>query len=151
MTVYGAAQDRDANRRTITSNESFKTSKLVAFDGSAGNGAQGSVALFTVTGDVIVRIVGSCSESLASAGGGTFVVAAGSNIINSVTATTVAAGDAVITGSAPAGAASLGGNFIVVAGTDIAMTISTGDITNGTITWYCLWRPLSTDGNLVAA
>lgn len=136
---------------SVLNNDSYVVAKTTALDGAAGNGAQGNVALFTVTGDVLVRIAGACTETLASAGGGTFIVAAGGTILASITATAVAAGDVVITGAAPAGSGALGGNFIIAGGTDVVMTIATGDVTDGTVTWYCIWRPLSAGSSVVAA
>lgn len=142
------------DRAPILTNESYKVSKTVAFDGTAGNGAVGSVALFTVTGDVLVRIIGACTETVVSAGGGTFSLGTASSvagIFTSQTATNAAAGDAVITAAAPAQVGALGGNFGVVGGADIILTVGTANITDGTIIFYCLWRPLSADGSVVAA
>src|SRR3990167_8236426 len=46
--------------------------KTIAFDGTAGNGAVGSVAVFTLTGRVmVIDWVAFCSESIVDAGGGT--------------------------------------------------------------------------------
>jgi len=139
--------------RTNMPVDGYTASKTTAFDGTAGNGAVGSVSLFTVTGTVLVRIFGTCSETLVSAGGGTITVGTASStagIFSSITATAIASGDVVITGAAPAQVGALGGNF-GVNGANIIATVGTGNITDGTITWYCLWRPLSTDGNVVAA
>jgi hypothetical protein len=41
--------------------------------------------------------------------------------------------------------------FIVANGQDIALTIAGATLTAGIIDFYCLWRPLSADGLVVAA
>ena len=53
--------------------------------------------------------------------------------------------------NAPATVEALPALQILAAGTDIIQTIATDTLTAGTLTYYCLWFPISTDGNLVAA
>jgi len=51
--------------------------KTIAFDGSAGNGAVGTVLVFTITGRVAVQWVSAqCTENIVDAGGGTPAVMA---------------------------------------------------------------------------
>jgi hypothetical protein len=142
---------RDANRVPIQSNEAFLVSKTRTFDGSAGNGAQGASDLFTVTGDVLVTVFAVCSEDLVGAGtieagisGNTAAILA--QIAN---ATNLDAGE-VWSDSGPATVEALPGAKIL-SGADIIETIGTADITDGTITYYCLFRPLSEDATVTAA
>lgn len=158
MSIIDASFQRDSNRVPITS-YGLTVSKTVAFDGAAGNGAQGTVALFTVTGDVIVRVVGSCTETLVSASGTIAVGSSGNTavLLSAVTASALAAGDAFVFGTTPAQIGSLSGTgtaatpYFIVGGADIIATIATADITDGTLVMYCLWSPVSSDGNVVAA
>jgi len=41
--------------------------------------------------------------------------------------------------------------FVIAGGQDAILTIATADLTAGDIDFYALWRPLSADGNVVAA
>lgn len=152
MTLFAASMDRDANYRSIFSNEAFKTSKVVSFDGSAGNGAQGTVALFTVTGTIIAYLFANCTEDLAGATA-TIQVGVSDNttgFISSTTATNIDNGDIWID-TTPARFKTIGTTKLVGGGDDIFATIATADITDGTLAFYCLWRPMSDDANVVAA
>lgn len=158
MATFSASLDRDANRQTIQYDRAFKVSKTVAFDGTAGNGAVGSVSLFTVTGDILVTVVGMVTETLVGATS-TLVVGTANNtagLLASVSGPALVAGDVHTSGTSPADVAALStaGSSAPAAlnnGADIIATVGTADITDGTIKFYCLWRPLSTDGNVVAA
>lgn len=152
--MAAASQQIDRNHKVINSNEAFVTSKTIAFDGSAGNGAQGTANLFTVSGDVLVQLVGACTESLAGASAtisvgitgntaGLIAVTTATNITNGVgwndsTPSTV---ELLVNSATPR---------LLVNGPDIFATIATANITDGTVKIYCLWRPLSTDGSIVA-
>lgn len=131
--------------------------KTVAFDGTAGNGAVGVVNIFTVTGVVeLLAIVPHCTENMAGAtatislgivGNLTLLVAAttATDLVNGevwVDATPTLEGEAV-----PAALK----NIIIGDGNDIQVDVGTADVTNGTIVFTAYWRPLSADGNLVAA
>lgn len=153
MSSFSASMDRDANRQVIQSNESFKTSKTVTFTGTAGNGAIGTVNLFTVTGDVLVTIFAYCTESLA--GANTMEVGVNGNTAGliaggSFSADFVDAG-MVIWDSAEIGTIFAPSASIIGGGADIIITITAADTTAGTLKYYCLWRPLSDDGNVVPA
>lgn len=148
---FAAQMDRDANRQVIASNEAFRVSKTIAFDGAAGNGAIGTVAVFTVTGDVMARAFATCSETLA---GATATVTLGSantaaGFISSTTATGILAGR-VWSDSSPASLDTPIGDRVIAGGDDIIITVGTANVTDGTLAVYCLWRPLSADGKVVA-
>lgn len=150
---------RDGNSEPITA-LGLVTAKTVAFDGAAGNGATGTVALFTVTGDVVVRVFGVCSETLVSAGGGSIAVGTANNtavLLSALTATAIVNNDIVAFGQSPTEISSWSGTgtasqpFIVGNGADILATIATANITDGTIKFYCLWVPLTSGASVVAA
>ena len=143
---------RDANRVPIQSNETFLVSKTRTFDGSAGNGAQGAANLFTVTGDVLVTVFAVCSENIA--GAGTIEVGISGNtaaILAQIADATNLDNGEVWADSAPATVEALPGAKILTGGADIIETIGTADLTDGTITYYCLFRPLSSDATITAA
>lgn len=142
---------RDGNFVPIQGINSLIAEKTIAFDGASGNGAVGSVALFTVTGTVVVMIIGACTESLASGGGGTIEVGVSgftNGSLGNRTATNIDAGHVWVNDDL-----NFMGNIANHRATqrNIIATIGTGDITDGTITFYCFWYPLSADGNVVAA
>lgn len=140
---------RDANHVPIT-NKGVTVTKTVAFTGAAGLGAVGTVSLFTVTGDVVVNVVGVCTENLASAGGGTLEVGIAGNtaaLIAQTTATAIDAGETWVDAT-PATVVSYPSDKVLVNGTDIIATVATGDITDGTITFYCNFTPLSSTGEV---
>jgi hypothetical protein len=155
----------DANHHPLTALDSFNVEKAspTAFAGGTTNargddgGTSDPLILFTVTGDVLVRVFGVCTIDLVSAGAGTLEVGLTGNtpfLIAQTTATTIDANE-IWYAAAPAdiggkALASINGPFIIINGLDIIETIGTADITAGQIYYICLWRPLSPDGNLVA-
>lgn len=147
-----SAFSRDANGVPITYKGLIVT-KSRAYDGGSGTGAAGATTLFTVTGDVLVAVFGVCSEDLVSAGGGTVEIGISGNtaaLIAQTTATGIDNGEVWVDNS-PATVESYPTEKILTGGTDIIETIGTADVTDGTLTMYCVWIPLSSDGNVVAA
>lgn len=119
-----------------------------------------TAAAFTVTGDVAVRVIGVVGAQAITSTSGTTTLAVGttelttgiiaaSNIDNSQFAATD-----VWVDSTPANdvevMASAAWN-IIGGGADIILTRSVDDITAGSLTLYCWWTPLSSDGDVVAA
>lgn len=133
-------------------------SKAVTFDGGAGTGAVGTVALFTVTGTVIVRVFAVCGTLLGSAGAPTISVgtpnSSVSGMIPVTTALDIDANEIWFDSVPLAYCAALddaGRNYVITGGDDIQANVLVADITSGVITFYCIWTPLSSDGNVVAA
>lgn len=131
--------------------------KTAEFSDGAGTGQAGTFALFTVTGDVIARVVAVCTDTLVEGvGGGTIEVGVtGSTavIIAQTTATDIDVTD-IWHAAVPAtdiAALTVMSDHIIAAGLDIFATIGAQTITDGTIAFYCFWTPLSSDGNIVAA
>jgi hypothetical protein len=116
----------------------------------------GSVAvhnLFTVTGLVKLKIFGVCSEDLASGGASTVEVGTTLNtagLIALTTSTTIDSGD-IWNAAAPASdyVSSTLSEFLVNA-TTIKYEIKVDTVTDGTITFYCIWTPLDSTGSVVA-
>ena len=126
------------------------TRKNVAFDGSAGNGAIGTVALFTVTGTVLVKITPVCTENLVDATATIEVGISGdtATLIAQTTGTDVDANEIWhdATPDADIEAASVMKEFIITNGQDIILTVATAAVSDGTIDFFCFWEALSADG-----
>ena len=118
-------------------------------------GTSDPLTLFTITGDVVVRIFGVCTVDLVSAGGGTVSVGVTGNTAGLIALTTGTAIDAneLWNDSTPAAGtdtlANILGPYLVVNGLAIAEYIGTADITAGNIYYICLWRPLTPGSKLV--
>ncbi|RLG43308.1 MAG: hypothetical protein DRN81_06790, partial [Thermoproteota archaeon] len=154
---------RDENRVPMVAMDSFNVVKASpsAFAGGTANargdydGTSGSLTLFTVTGDVVVRVIGVCTTSLVGASAtvevGTTKSTAG--IIAQTTGTDIDENelwhdaspdtDTELATVAPA-------KFIVNGG-DIIEKTGTANVTAGQIYYICLWRPLSSGSSVVAA
>ncbi|HQF70483.1 MAG TPA: hypothetical protein PLH39_04295 [Promineifilum sp.] len=129
--------------------------KVVAFDGNAGNGQIGTVALFTVTGAVAINITAICTETLVGAATlecGTPGATAGI-IAQIANATALATGEIWYDGTPTTVldtlAASMLG-FVIGDGADIQLTVGAANITDGTIEFTVFWTPLTANGNVVA-
>jgi hypothetical protein len=115
----------------------------------------GTVNLFTVTGDVIVRIIAVTKTNLTSAGacnaelGVTGTVAA---MIAATDVTTLDVGEIWhdATSDSNVEALSTMKEYILTTGIDVIMTLS-AQIDAGAMTLYCLWTPLSDGASVVAA
>lgn len=155
---------RDANFYPHYSLDSFNVTKAVptAFAGGTTNargddgGTNDPYTIFNVTGDVLVRVYGVCTSDLISAGGGTLSLGVTGNtamLIASTTATDIDVNEIWNDASPAIGdtLANIAGPFVIPNGLDIIETVGTADITAGNIYYVCLWRPLSSDGNVVSA
>lgn len=142
--------NRDDNHVPIT-DLGFTQTKAITY-AAATTGATGATTLFTVTGTVAVRIFGVVSGANLT-GSGTLEVGIAGNtaaLIAQTTGTDLDIGE-IWVDTGPATVEALPALQVLTAGTDIIQTIGTDTITAGTITYYCLWFPISTDGNVVAA
>tara|TARA_Y100000310_G_scaffold343775_1_gene452961 strand:+ start:3119 stop:3580 length:462 start_codon:yes stop_codon:yes gene_type:complete len=143
-----ASLDRDANRQVITSNEAFKLTSEWTFVGNL-TGDQAAHTVFTVTGDVLVSVWGQCKTNIV--GAGTIEVGITGNtaaiIAQIADATNLDAGENWVDAT-PETVSALPGTFILNNGADIILTIGTADLTAGVVDFYCVWRPLSSDGEV---
>lgn len=142
---------RDANRVPITGLGLIVTKSITYAAGTTG--ATGASDLFTVTGDVSVRLFAKCTADLTSGGAATIEAGITGNtagLIALTTATGIDAGE-IWLDTAAATIEALPAEQILVGGTDIIQTIADATITGGVLTYYCLWTPLSEDGDVIAA
>lgn len=142
---------RDANRQPIWTDGLIVTKKRT-YDGTAGSGGIGSATLFTVTGDVIVVLFATCTTDVA---GTASVIEVGINgntaaLIGQTNGTAIQAGE-IWLDTTPATVESLPTAKILTNGTDIVETITNGTATAGSLTYYCLWRPLASNSDIVAS
>lgn len=115
--------------------------------------------LFTVTGDVLVKVGGSVDVAVTSTSGTTTleVGVAGNTaclcVQDAVDNTAFDIGDSwSLDTAADANGAQLSSEWVLVGnGVDIILTGSVDDITAGDIDFYCQWMPLSSDGAIAAA
>lgn len=142
----------DANGKPVPAGLPFATNKSLAYDGTIG--AVGASTLFTVTGSVMVRVVGSCTEDLA--GAATLEVGISGNtaglLAQIADATNLDAGESYLDATpATLESVDLSSGFVIANGQDIIQTIGGTAITDGTLLYTCFWRPLSEDGLVEAA
>lgn len=151
MAITDSSFSRDANQVPITTLGLTATKSITYAAGTTG--ATGATTLFTVTGDVVVRVFAKCTSDLTSGGAATLEVGISGNtaaLIAQTTATGIDSGE-IWQDTSPASVMALAGQFTLVGGTDIIQTIGTTTVSGGTLTYFCLWAPISSDGNVVAA
>ena len=118
-----------------------------------------TLALFTVTGDVLLRITASVDVAVTSTSGTTTLEVGvagntGSLCVNdAVDNTAFDVGDSWTLATAADANGALGTPAFSVVGNSVGviLTGNVDDITAGDIDFYCEWIPLSADGNVVAA
>lgn len=150
MTTVASAFVRDANHVPITALGLTET-KQITFS-ALTTGAVGATTLFTVTGCVAVRLFGVVSGTDVT-GSGTIEAGISGNtaaLLAQTTGTALDVGEVWID-NAPATIETLPALQVIGAGQDIIQTIATDTLNAGTLTYYCLWVPISSDGNVVAA
>lgn len=128
----------------------YKVKKSLTFSNSTG-----TVSLFTVTGDVIVRIIPICKTNLASAAAGSIEMGVSGDVdamIASTLGTDIDANEVWIDASPDSNieAADTIRSYIISNGDDVILTLS-AQIDSGVIDFVCWWNPISDDGNVVAA
>ena len=150
MTTVSSTFIRDGNHVPIT-NLGLIASKAITYVG-ATTGATGATTLFTVTGAVAVRVFGICGLTIV--GAGTLEVGISGDtarILAQIADATVLATDEIYLDATPTlKVEALPAELIVSNGQDIIQTIGSTALTAGIVTYYCLWTPLSSDGNVVA-
>jgi hypothetical protein len=119
-----------------------------------------TAAAFTVTGDVKVQVFGVVGATAIASTSGTTTLSVGTteSAVGIIAASTVngtqfAATDVWVDATPANDVEALAAQdwHIIGGGADIILTRSVDDLTQGTLTLYCLWEPLSADGNVVAA
>jgi len=133
-------------------NSSNRLVKTITFDGTAGNGAVGTVALYSTTGTILIRaLVPICTTDLAGANA---VIALGTTestafFAAAATATLIDANEYWYDSVPSARTAGLSSKDIVMNNTAILYTITVADITAGVITVTVYWDPIS-DGAVIS-
>ena len=111
------------------------------------NDGAGTITLFTVTGDVIVKIIATCGILVASAAAGNVEVGipgTTDGIIATTVATDIDAGEIWHDATPDSGLEALSTmrEYIIANGTDIGITLS-AQVDTGVITFHCIWTGLN--------
>ena len=146
----------DENRLPFSALDAYNVviSRPPAFTGGTANtrgdegGTNDPYTLFTVTGDVLVRMWGVCTVDLAGATATISVGVTGNTaaLLAVETATEIDANGIYVSATQVLGTVALSsvtGPFVIANGLDIIETLATADITSGNIYYICLWRPVS--------
>lgn len=119
-----------------------------------------SAAAFTVTGDVKVQVFGVVGAVAITSTSGTTTLSVGTTeatagiiAASTVNNTQFAATDVWVDATPANDVEALAAQdwHIIGGGADILLTRSVDDLTAGSLTLYCIWEPMSADGNVVAA
>jgi len=135
---------------TIVRNEKIET-KSVTYSNTGAT----TTSLFTVTGDVIVRIIAVCTTSLTSGAASNMsvgITATTDAIIPSTLATDIDAREIWYDASPDSEIESLDTirQYIVTDGNDIGVT-NDAQVDTGALKFYCMWQSLGGNGLVVAA
>lgn len=147
MAVNGAFQ-RDENFVPIQG-LGITATKAITY-AAATTGAVGATTLFTVTGTVALTVFAVASGTDLT-GSGTLEVGIAGNtasIIAQTAATAIDVGEFWYDGT-PVAPGVMPAQRMVTS--NVIQTIASNTVTAGTLTYYCLWFPISTNGNVVAA
>ena len=150
------------NGEVPTPPDATGTSVVVKESGSMASGygtGDSPVTLFTVTGDVLARVVAAVDVNCTStSNNGTLEAGVAGNtacllVQDVVDGTAFQAGDAwsLATAANADGAAADTGWVVVNNGNNIILTIATNNMTAGEIDFYCEWKPLVAGSSVVAA
>lgn len=148
MNPNPSAFQRDGNYVPIV-NLGLMSSKAITYS-ALTTGAVGVTTLFTVTGVVAMRVF-AIASGVNLTGSGSIEVGVSGNaaaVIAQTAATAINVGQFWSTTS-PATVQVL--PSLQTVGSDVIQTISTATVTAGTLTYYCLWTPVSPDGNVTTA
>lgn len=127
--------------------------KTVTFNGTANNGAVGTIAIFNVTGRVLLTVRHTFAvTSPVQGGGGTISLGTANNVAGLLTAIPAGglaanrwwrntAADNEVSGAAIVDAVSA----------NIILTVAVAAVSEGQLQFYVEWVPLSTNAVLVAA
>ena len=154
---------RDANRVPMATNTYWGQyeKKTITFDGGTANaigdhdGTGDPFTIFTVTGNVMVKVLAECTTDLVGASA-TLEVGVTSDTAEIIAQTTAA--DIVATelwhDASPDSScetSSVIAEKIIVGGADIIGTVGTANITAGVIDFFCYWLTLEDNASVVAA
>lgn len=134
----------------------IQVKKTITFDGGTPNaigdfdGSGNPATVFTVTGEVMLKVFGHCTTLLDGASATLELGIAGNTaaLIAQTTATDVDA-DEIWIDTAPSTVETLPNYSVLVNGTDVILTVATANITSGVIDFYGYYVPISSDGRVV--
>lgn len=143
--------------KDLAGNNSYKAKKTITFAGGTTNdvgdydGTGNPATLFTVTGEVLAYIVPVCKTNLAGASATLEVGVAGATaaLVAQTTATDIDADEGWFAATPTLAVANTAQYHVL--GLNVIQTVGTANITAGVIDYYLFWKPLSDDGNVVAA
>jgi hypothetical protein len=151
MAILESTFSRDANSVPIWTEGLVATKAITYVAGTTG--AIGPITLFTVTGCVCVRVWGVCGLTLVGAAtlevgisGATAVVLA-----QIADATALLTNELYLDATPTTQVEAMPARLLIGNGQDIIQTIGSAAISAGQLTYYCVWAPISADGNVVAA
>lgn len=151
MSIIPSTFSRDGNGVPIWTLGIIASKSITYVTGTTG--ATGATTLFTVTGCVAVQVFGVCGLTLV--GAATLevgIVGATAIVLAQIADATTLATDEIYTDATPTTKVEALPNKLVIGnGQDIIQTIGSTAITAGVLTYYCIWAPISSDGNIVAA
>ena len=158
MAVIQAALDRDQNRVPVSGVDLFKTRKTVTFTGATGAGAVEALQIFQVTGVVVVDlIVPYITGTLTSGGAATIGLGAVGNgqfFIAPTAYSNLAANDIWLSdtshGNTGADLNNINGVRNHITRQNILLDILVAAITGGSMEITAFWRPVTSDGQLIA-
>ena len=142
-----SAFTRDANFVPIT-NLGLQASKAITYS-ALTTGATGTTTLFTVTGTVACNVFAVCSTDLTGSGTLEVGTATSTATLCDQQAATAIDNHEIWHNAIIAVGGQVGGSAHII-NEDVIQTIATNTVTAGVLTFYCLWTPISTDGNVVA-
>lgn len=152
-----AAQPLDSQGKVISADLPFLATKEVTFAGATANdpgdkdGTNATYRLFTVTGDVLVRVFAICKTDLVGAATLEVGVAgATASLLAQIADATNLDNHMAWVDATPAIGEGLAAKATAI-DQHINQKVAAADITAGKIRYYCFWRPLSADGKVVAA
>lgn len=150
---------RDDNRNLLRWEDGQIEVKEMTFAGGTTddpgdfNGAGNPATLFNVTGVVAMRLFAICGTDLAGASATVSVgtTNAAAALIAQTTATNIDVNEIWHDASPDASVEAISVATEKIVADDVIQTVGTANITAGQLTYYCLWRPISPDGNVSAA
>jgi hypothetical protein len=162
-----AVQRLDGNGYPIHAELPFLSTKTVTFAGATTNawgddgGTLDGGVLFTVTGLVQVRLVARCTTDCTGAGSTDEVGITGATAIfmPTTTMTNLDVGEIWLNNATPASYFIIGEEeaaadnypIYLLNGNDIIMTTATANTEAGVVEFYCYWKPISVDGQVIDA
>lgn len=164
MSATTSTFSRDANFVPIWTRGLIEK-KSITFDGATadawGNegGALDGGALFTVTGLVYASIIAVCNTDCAGGTNEVGVTGDTAIFLPTTTMTALDVGEIWFNSATPATHTITGGATpadqipaeYILNGLNIIMTTKTANTTAGQVDFYCIWTPISEDGNVSAS